>query len=68
MNVDCDHYINNSKSLREAEVDPQPGKKIRWDLYTRHIHISQCCSLRRNAHFDLQKNYNLKHLKVESTD
>ncbi|WZZ74939.1 hypothetical protein YC2023_086309 [Brassica napus] len=52
MNVDCDHYINNSKALREAEVDPQLGKKIRWD----------------HAHFDLQKNYNLKHLKVESTD
>lgn len=31
LNVDCDHYINNSKALREAMcfmMDPQSGKKI----------------------------------------
>ncbi|KAF5805231.1 putative cellulose synthase (UDP-forming) [Helianthus annuus] len=31
LNVDCDHYINNSKALREAMwfmMDPICGKKI----------------------------------------
>lgn len=31
LNVDCDHYINNSKALREAMcfmMDPTSGKKI----------------------------------------
>ncbi|KAL3638938.1 Cellulose synthase A catalytic subunit 6 [UDP-forming] [Castilleja foliolosa] len=31
LNVDCDHYINNSKALRESMcfmMDPQAGKKI----------------------------------------
>ncbi|KAB2635277.1 cellulose synthase A catalytic subunit 2-like [Pyrus ussuriensis x Pyrus communis] len=31
LNVDCDHYINNSRALREAMcfmMDPQSGKKI----------------------------------------
>lgn len=31
LNVDCDHYINNSKALRESMcfmMDPQSGKKV----------------------------------------
>jgi cellulose synthase A len=31
LNLDCDHYINNSKALREAMcfmMDPQLGKKV----------------------------------------
>lgn len=31
LNLDCDHYINNSKALREAMcflMDPQLGKKL----------------------------------------
>lgn len=31
LNLDCDHYINNSKAIREAMcflMDPQLGKKI----------------------------------------
>lgn len=31
LNVDCDHYVNNSKALREAMcfmMDPTSGKKI----------------------------------------
>lgn len=31
LNLDCDHYINNSKAVREAMcflMDPQTGKKV----------------------------------------
>lgn len=31
LNLDCDHYINNSKAIREAMcflMDPQVGKKV----------------------------------------
>ncbi|MCI21299.1 cellulose synthase A catalytic subunit 2, partial [Trifolium medium] len=50
LNVDCDHYINNSKALREAMcfmMDPQLGKKIcyvqfpqRFDGIDRHDRYS----------------------------
>ncbi|XP_045820741.1 cellulose synthase A catalytic subunit 6 [UDP-forming]-like [Trifolium pratense] len=50
LNVDCDHYINNSKALREAMcfmMDPQVGKKIcyvqfpqRFDGIDRHDRYS----------------------------
>lgn len=46
LNLDCDHYINNSKALREAMcflMDPQLGKKLcyvqfpqRFDGIDRH--------------------------------
>ncbi|KAJ1429724.1 Zinc finger, RING-type [Sesbania bispinosa] len=50
LNVDCDHYINNSKALREAMcfmMDPQVGKKVcyvqfpqRFDGIDRHDRYS----------------------------
>ncbi|CAH9140138.1 unnamed protein product [Cuscuta epithymum] len=50
LNVDCDHYVNNSKALREAMcfmMDPQSGKKIcyvqfpqRFDGIDRHDRYS----------------------------
>ncbi|KAI4317153.1 hypothetical protein L6164_025051 [Bauhinia variegata] len=50
LNVDCDHYINNSKALREAMcfmMDPQYGKKVcyvqfpqRFDGIDRHDRYS----------------------------
>jgi len=50
LNVDCDHYINNSKALREAMcfmMDPISGKKIcyvqfpqRFDGIDRHDRYS----------------------------
>ncbi|KAJ8765698.1 hypothetical protein K2173_014820 [Erythroxylum novogranatense] len=50
LNVDCDHYINNSKALREAMcfmMDPQSGKKVcyvqfpqRFDGIDRHDRYS----------------------------
>ncbi|XP_057417590.1 cellulose synthase A catalytic subunit 6 [UDP-forming]-like [Lotus japonicus] len=50
LNVDCDHYINNSKALREAMcfmMDPQGGKNIcyvqfpqRFDGIDRHDRYS----------------------------
>ena len=46
LNLDCDHYINNSKAVREAMcflMDPQIGKKVcyvqfpqRFDGIDRH--------------------------------
>ena len=46
LNLDCDHYLNNSKALREAMcflMDPQFGKKLcyvqfpqRFDGIDRH--------------------------------
>lgn len=46
LNLDCDHYINNSKAVREAMcflMDPQLGKKLcyvqfpqRFDGIDRH--------------------------------
>jgi hypothetical protein len=46
LNLDCDHYINNSKAIREAMcflMDPQLGKKLcyvqfpqRFDGIDRH--------------------------------
>lgn len=46
LNLDCDHYINNSKAMREAMcflMDPQFGKKLcyvqfpqRFDGIDRH--------------------------------
>ncbi|CAH2075954.1 unnamed protein product, partial [Thlaspi arvense] len=50
LNVDCDHYINNSKAIREAMcfmMDPQSGKKVcyvqfpqRFDGIDRHDRYS----------------------------
>ncbi|XP_010526630.1 PREDICTED: cellulose synthase A catalytic subunit 2 [UDP-forming] [Tarenaya hassleriana] len=50
LNVDCDHYINNSKALREAMcfmMDPQSGKSVcyvqfpqRFDGIDRHDRYS----------------------------
>ena len=46
LNLDCDHYVNNSKAVREAMcflMDPQTGKKVcyvqfpqRFDGIDRH--------------------------------
>lgn len=33
LNLDCDHYVNNSKAVREAMcflMDPQVGKKVSY--------------------------------------
>lgn len=50
LNVDCDHYINNSKAVREAMcfmMDPTSGKKVgyvqfpqRFDGIDRHDRYS----------------------------
>jgi cellulose synthase A len=50
LNVDCDHYINNSKAIRESMcfmMDPQSGKKVcyvqfpqRFDGIDRHDRYS----------------------------
>ncbi|KAE9446612.1 hypothetical protein C3L33_21493, partial [Rhododendron williamsianum] len=61
LNVDCDHYINNSKALREAMcfmMDPISGKKIcyvqfpqRFDGIDRHDRYSN----RNVVFFDVRK-------------
>ena len=62
LNVDCDHYINNSKALREAMcfmMDPTSGKKIcyvqfpqRFDGIDRHDRYSN----RNVVFFDVSRN------------
>ncbi|KAF9610964.1 hypothetical protein IFM89_026052 [Coptis chinensis] len=54
LNIDCDHYINSSKAMREAMcflMDPQLGKKLcyiqfpqRFDGIDRHDRIKSCCT------------------------
>lgn len=61
LNVDCDHYINNSKALREAMcfmMDPISGKRIcyvqfpqRFDGIDRHDRYSN----RNVVFFDVSK-------------
>lgn len=67
LNVDCDHYINNSKALREAmcfTMDPISGKKIcyvqfpqRFDGIDRHDRYSN----RNVVFFDVSKHINRPH-------
>lgn len=62
LNVDCDHYINNSKALREAMcfmMDPTSGRKIcyvqfpqRFDGIDRHDRYSN----RNVVFFDVSEN------------
>ncbi|KAG6721734.1 hypothetical protein I3842_03G126500 [Carya illinoinensis] len=55
LNVDCDHYINNSKALREAMcfmMDPTSGKKINMkglDGLQGPIYVGTGCVFRRQA-------------------
>ncbi|MBA0820818.1 hypothetical protein Gohar_021708 [Gossypium harknessii] len=55
LNVDCDHYINNSKALREAMcflMDPISGKKINMkglDGIQGPIYVGTGCVFRRQA-------------------
>lgn len=61
LNVDCDHYINNSKALREAMcfmMDPASGKHVcyvqfpqRFDGIDRHDRYSN----RNVVFFDVRK-------------
>ncbi|KAB2597232.1 cellulose synthase A catalytic subunit 2-like [Pyrus ussuriensis x Pyrus communis] len=62
LNVDCDHYINNSKAIREAMcfmMDPTSGKKVcyvqfpqRFDGIDRHDRYSN----RNVVFFDINMN------------
>lgn len=41
LNLDCDHYINNSKAVREAMcflMDPQLGKKLCYVQFPQRFH------------------------------
>lgn len=68
LNVDCDHYINNSKALREAMcfmMDPTSGKKIcyvqfpqRFDGIDRHDRYSN----RNVVFFDVRKDIGISHI------
>lgn len=70
LNVDCDHYINNSKALREAMcfmMDPTSGKKIcyvqfpqRFDGIDRHDRYSN----RNVVFFDVSGNLDYFYLLI----
>jgi hypothetical protein len=69
LNLDCDHYINNSKAIREAMcfmMDPLVGKRVcyvqfpqrfdgidRNDRYANHNTVFFDVRRRRIAHFFL---------------
>ncbi|RWW85329.1 hypothetical protein BHE74_00005975 [Ensete ventricosum] len=64
LNLDCDHYINNSKAIREAMcflMDPQIGKRIcyvqfpqRFDGIDRHDRYAN----RNTVFFDVRRRAN----------
>lgn len=63
LNLDCDHYVNNSKAVREAMcflMDPQLGKKLcyiqfpqRFDGIDRHDRYAN----RNIVFFDVSRSY-----------
>jgi len=61
LNVDCDHYINNSKALREAMcfmMDPILGKKICYVQFPQRFDGIDChdrYSNRNVVFFDVSK-------------
>jgi len=62
LNVECDHYINNSKALREAMcfmMDPTSGKKICYVQFPQRfdgIDRNDRYSNRNVVFFDVSKN------------
>jgi hypothetical protein len=68
LNLDCDHYINNSKAIREAMcflMDPQLGKKLcyvqfpqRFDGIDRHDRYAN----RNTVFFDVSV---ISYLKIQ---
>ena len=62
LNVDCDHYINNSKALRESMcfmMDPTSGKKICYVQFPQRfdgIDRNDRYSNRNVVFFDVSKN------------
>lgn len=65
LNLDCDHYVNNSKAAREAMcflMDPQTGKKVcyvqfpqRFDGIDRHDRYAN----RNTVFFDVSSARNI---------
>lgn len=73
LNLDCDHYINNSKAIREAMcflMDPQVGRKVcyvqfpqRFDGIDTHDRYAN----RNTVFFDVSKQLlDLTHINDES--
>lgn len=72
LNLDCDHYINNSKAVRESMcflMDPQIGKRVcfvqfpqRFDGIDRHDRYAN----RNTVFFDVRSNNLVIHVDVVS--
>jgi cellulose synthase A len=66
LNLDCDHYINNSKAIREAMcflMDPQVGRKVCYVQFPQRfdgIDASDRYANRNTVFFDVSK-----HLKID---
>ncbi|KAF2310426.1 hypothetical protein GH714_009925 [Hevea brasiliensis] len=84
LNLDCDHYVNNSKAVREAMcflMDPQTGKKMcyvqfpqrfdgidRHDRYANRNTVFFDCVFRRQALYGYEPPKGPKRPKMVSCD
>jgi Cellulose synthase len=61
LNLDCDHYINNSKAIREAMcflMDPQVGRKVCYVQFPQRfdgIDMHDRYANRNTVFFDVSK-------------
>lgn len=56
LNLDCDHYINNSKSVHEAMcflMDPQVGKDVCFVQFPQRFVGIDCYANRNTIFFDV---------------
>jgi hypothetical protein len=62
LNLDCDHYINNSKAIREAMcflMDPQVGRKVCYVQFPQRfdgIDVHDRYANRNTVFFDVRYN------------
>jgi cellulose synthase A len=58
LNLDCDHYINNSKAIREAMcflMDSQVGRKVCFVQFPQRFDARDRYANRNTVFFDVSK-------------
>lgn len=58
LNLDCDHYMNNSKALREAMcfmMDPSTGKKVCYVQFSEILDGTDAYATRNTLFFNVSK-------------
>ncbi|KAL2936425.1 Cellulose synthase A catalytic subunit 7 [UDP-forming] [Bienertia sinuspersici] len=74
LNLDCDHYLNNSKAVRESMcflMDPQTGKKINMkglDGIQGPVYVGTGCVFRRQALYGYEPPKRPKRPRMVSCD